>query len=371
MLIRAAVEQILLRVGQPNAGGSLIAAARRLGYPILISANAFAEMYPKNSEWCGSFKRFRLPPRARFEGMNVALDSGGFVAAVKFGDYRHSIEQYINLVASAQWAWWASMDYCCEPEVAGDRPTRLLRMAATVDLYYQCRTAARRRGLTDPMPVLQGWKTGEYLQSMEWYGFEQWPALVGVGSVCRRHIHGPDGLFEVIAALDRALPAGVRLHLFGVKSGALEALGNHPRIASVDSMAWDFAARRARPVGRDMQFRIECMIEWVEAQKKHLGAATRGSGIQGTLPGLFDGLESKDFESCVLEALALQHADLILSGDMPYLDAVWDVKRDAATAIAIARATPQSRRCMVKLEELIAGLGDRVEALYGQQLSHS
>lgn len=35
------------------------------------------------------------------------------------------------------------MDYCCEPQVAQGRAIRLLRMAATVALYYKCRSVAR------------------------------------------------------------------------------------------------------------------------------------------------------------------------------------------------------------------------------------
>lgn len=51
--------------------------------------------------------------------MDVALDSAGFVAWAHYGDFPWTVEQYVALAASRPWAWWASMDACCEPEVAG------------------------------------------------------------------------------------------------------------------------------------------------------------------------------------------------------------------------------------------------------------
>ena len=48
--------------------------------------------------------------------------------------------------------------------------------------------------------------------------------MVGVGSVCRRHLHGPDGLIAIMGALDRVLPSGTVVHLFGAKGNALPAL---------------------------------------------------------------------------------------------------------------------------------------------------
>jgi len=73
-----------------------------------------------------------------------------------------------------------------------------------------------------------------------------------------------------VEALDRVLPSGVGLHLFGVKGTALRFLSDHPRIASVDSMAWDFAARRQVPVGRTAEMRIDVMHEWVRRNASQL-----------------------------------------------------------------------------------------------------
>ena len=355
--------RLIVRVGLPTPTGRLVRAARSRRYPVLFSANAFARRYPPRHEREGSFQRFGLPDPEQLQGLDVALDSAGFVAAVRYGDYPWSVADYVELAAAYPWAWWASMDYCCEREVATDRPLRLLRMAATVALYYECRAEARLRGLSDPMPVLQGWTVSEYLQSMDWLALAEWPHLVGVGSVCRRSVHGVDGVLAIVEALDRALPPGVQLHLFGVKSEALAVLAHHPRIASTDSMAWDFAARRERPRQRTAAFRIHCMERWMHQQDAQLTTRARGAGLQTTLSALFDSALETEFEAQVLEALALQHAELILSRDLCLLDAVWSAKRDAATAITWVRQRRVSTTDLTALDELIDGLAQRVEVL--------
>ncbi len=113
------------------------------------------------------------------------------------------------------------------------------------------------------MPVLQGWKPDDYLDCANRMG--ALPALIGIGSVCRRQISGPDGLGAIIEALDAALPSGVRFHLFGVKGAALAELGPCDRIASIDSMAWDFDARYTRNGGPStLEHRAECLVRWYQ-----------------------------------------------------------------------------------------------------------
>lgn len=90
-----------------------------------------------------------------------------------------------------------------------------------------------------------------------------WPDLVGLGSVCRRRLQDEDGLLAIVSRLDAALPAHVRLHLFGVHSEAVEPLVSAygHRLASYDSQAWGMAARHdaraqrrelAEQLGRDV-----------------------------------------------------------------------------------------------------------------------
>jgi hypothetical protein len=49
------------------------------------------------------------------------------------------------------------------------------------------------------------------------------PALIDLGSVCRRHLTDPrHGLFAILEGLEGHVPAGAKLHLFRVMGQALE-----------------------------------------------------------------------------------------------------------------------------------------------------
>ena len=98
-------------------------------------------------------------------------------------------------------------------------------------------------------------------------------------------------------------------------------------------------------------------------QDAQLTTRARGAGLQTTLSALFDSALETEFEAQVLEALALQHAELILSRDLCLLDAVWSAKRDAATAITWVRQRRVSTTDLTALDELIDGLAQRVEVL--------
>lgn len=355
--------RLTVRVGVPLAGGRLVQAARERAYPVLFSANAFANTYRAGHEREQEFRSFRAPDPAQFEGLDAALDSAGFVAAARYGDYRWTVEDYYDLVASHAWTWHASMDYCCEPQVARDRPLRILRIAGTAAMLTRCRAEASRRGLPMPMPVLQGWTAAEYATCAELLPLVEWPDLVGLGSVCRREVSGPDGILAILSALDAVLPQHVRLHLFGVKSTALEMLAGHPRVASVDSMAWDFRARAERRTGRDIEFRVSHMESWARRQAAIASRPNPYVGTQGVLfdPTDYDGLDS--VETMALEALALQYADLLLDGDMEYMEAVWAARQDGPTVLALLRSEGLNESTLAELDDIIAGLGDRIERL--------
>lgn len=224
---------MIVRLGIPASFPRFSAAARALGAPMLVSANAFARQ--------GILKFPRADP---FGDADVALDSAGFVAMMRYGGYPWSVADYVRLAAARLWAWWAARDYCCEPEIAGNVDEVARRIRLTIASLHECREAGAAAGIAPPMPVLQGWRPADYLRCAESMG--DLPPLVGVGSVCRRSLAGSDGLLAVLGMLDAALPCHVKLHLFGVKGAAISALAGHPRIASVDSMAWDFAARREK-----------------------------------------------------------------------------------------------------------------------------
>jgi len=198
--------------GIPTTQQSFLKVARTAGAPLLVSANAF---------WKGD----------RFSGYEVlwdievplALDCGGFVAMKRYGGYRWSVLDYIALAVMLRPVWWAAQDYSCEPETAANSAEIGRRIRNTV--FTLAETLARvihwnqeLPGLpaTAPMPVIQGWKPADYTtcaKLMEDHvisdpaaarilGSNQWPTLVGVGSVCRRNLTGPNNLYQIIDALD-------------------------------------------------------------------------------------------------------------------------------------------------------------------------
>jgi hypothetical protein len=44
-----------------------------------------------------------------------ALDCGGLTAMKRYGGYRWTIWDYVDLATQLRPLWWSAMDYCCEP----------------------------------------------------------------------------------------------------------------------------------------------------------------------------------------------------------------------------------------------------------------
>jgi hypothetical protein len=267
--------------GIPTTQQSFLGVARSLESPILVSANAFW----KNDRFCNYEVLWDIE-------VPLALDSGGFVAMRKYGGYRWKVLDYLDLAVMLRPVWWAAPDYCCEPEIAADPAGVTKRIRDTV--FTLGETLARvihwnqelpGQPAVAPMPVIQGWKPEDYrtcVKLMEDHvisdpaaalalGSNEWPALVGVGSVCRRHLTGPYNLYRIVDALEEALPSHVGFHLFGVKSTALAKLKDRSRVISADSMAWNYAARReayAKRIPKTKELLCEKMTTWVERQRR-------------------------------------------------------------------------------------------------------
>ncbi|MBB5405057.1 hypothetical protein [Paraburkholderia youngii] len=98
--------------------------------------------------------------------------------------------------------------------------------------------------------------------------------LIGLGSVCRRHLIDPrHGLFAILEGLEGHLPPGAFVHLFGVKGQAMSRV----KVDSVDSMAGDFATRvKARQAGisNTIAHRAAEMNRWMAAASRRAAPAT-------------------------------------------------------------------------------------------------
>lgn len=253
------------------SNGPLLAKARELQAPILISASAFSRWRNESIDppirrpsWMGgsdlalvdefptnrlrTWEGWNLTSLKNAAGLDVSLDSAGFVAMALHNGFPWSPEQYIfGLCAAYPWASFSSLDQCVEPQIAPNRYEVQERVSKTINLNKTCQMLANDVGIGDRMmPVIQGATADDYLRCFDalenLIGVDR---TIGVGSMCRRKVAGEDGIVSIVEKLHRHLPPGVRLHLFGLKSDGAECVADlDNRIASIDSQAYGFRARK-------------------------------------------------------------------------------------------------------------------------------
>jgi hypothetical protein len=243
---------------------------------VLVSANALSR-WRTDEDGYRAWAGFDLRPLRLVAQHAVALDSAGFVAARRYRGFPWETEDYLDLAASAPWLWWASQDWCVEPELAGDRDAVFDRISGTVRLNTQCLIGAERRGIRHNfVPVIQGWEPLDYARCIERMPFVREFPLVGVGSMCRRHVGGPNGILAVLETLAGAFAGSeTRFHLFGLKSQGMQLAALDPRVASCDSQAYGLAARqdalRLR-ISKTDRMLAGVMRDWYERQMAMLTA---------------------------------------------------------------------------------------------------
>jgi hypothetical protein len=144
--------------------------------------------------------------------------------------------------------------------------------------------------------------------------------------MCRRDIHGPEGLIAVVDHLDQILPIGVRLHAFGVKGTALPfLLPFRHRIASIDSQAYGISARRAAHTARTPktdEFVADHLERWVAGQQRRLSLPPQRLPQQ--LHAERENPPSDPWEAAIARARS-EIRDLIESGDLDHdeITAAW------------------------------------------------
>lgn len=189
--------------------------------------------------------RLRQLPRAACRWM---LDSGGFTEISMFGEWRTEARPYVAAVQRyaaeiGQLEAAAIQDWMCEPFI--------VRKTGLSVAEHQRRTVASYLELMSLdsslpwLPVLQGFTRDDYLRCFELYraaGVDLTTlARVGLGSVCRRQATS-----EAAAIVTELSGLGVRLHGFGFKLGGLALVAD--QLASSDSLAWSYDARRSAPL---------------------------------------------------------------------------------------------------------------------------
>lgn len=315
---------MLFRLGLPDTRADYVDAARSMGAPILLSASAFTRRWPEEDRARDlPHPGFRLTNREtileRLKGVDYALDSAGYVIQSHWGGYIWQIEQHVRLAGAYPWTWWAAPDVCCEPEVAANREEVWARIALTIGLYRRACDEADRQNVRHPMPVLQGYAWEDYLRCYERLAPPDDASIIGIGSMCRRHLKGENGLEQVLDRLGRELPKNMKVHLFGIKSTAMAAIAyTHPFVASVDSQAWGVSLRRNHPTGRTNAISVEYMRRFYETQTRHIGEATHASSqIMLSIPSAQSPYRGKSREYGKFAQLAM-HA-IEQTGHGPYL----------------------------------------------------
>lgn len=237
---------------------------RLLSIPLMVSHRTLA--------------RYRVLPRAAGVWFK---DSGGFTQLQMHGSWDGlpaaqfvaETRRYALEVGSMQYA--APRDWMCEPIILAKTGLSIAEhQRRTVADYLDLREKAPEIPWT---PVLQGWKLSDYLRCLEMYDQagvelivseaearqryarrigkvpdqlteeEQARALaaerplVGVGTICRRQ-----GTDEAARILGRLAAEGLRLHAFGLKIQGIPRAAAY--LASSDSLAWSYAARREQPL---------------------------------------------------------------------------------------------------------------------------
>lgn len=209
-------------------------------------------------------KRF---PRARGRWWQ---DSNGFTELNMFGSYQTSPEDYVaqtrrhaDQIGNMEYA--SPQDWMCEPFVVEKTGLSVTEhQIRTIHSLLDLRELAPE---IPWVPVLQGWRGVDYMRHIEAYGragidLTQEP-IVGVGTVCRRQgTHEGVDLFKLLSWY------GLRLHGFGVKLSGLRKASRY--LASADSLAWSYAARRRRepcPWGKTHKNCANCLpyaLRWRE-----------------------------------------------------------------------------------------------------------
>jgi hypothetical protein len=215
-----------------------------------------------------------------------ALDSGGFTELSMHGAWQTTPAAYVDAVRLyaheiGNLEWVAPQDWMCEPfMLAKTGLTVQQHQERTVANYLDLHAMAPRLPF---VPVVQGWELADYLRCVELYDragvdLREEP-LVGLGSVCRRQATGE---IEVIAGALAGL--GLRLHGFGVKSSGLARYAEH--LASADSMAWSYDARRSPALpGHTHKNCANCMV-WagIAGHEPRRAARPEGAVIERTAP---------------------------------------------------------------------------------------
>lgn len=268
------------------------------GVPKFVSASRFARYRTGAERW---------PVGAQ---VRYALDSGAYIAlngANKEVPWFADDDTYGGMVARFLDNSGYPADFCaprdmpCEPNVRKITGLSVRdHQELTLDSYLWL---SREFPWLPWAPVLQGWEASDYPVHVRMYedaGVDLAAAhRVGIGSICRRG-HLP----AIVDVIEQFAESGYRMHGFGVKTTALPVIGH--LLASADSMAWSFHARRSSVRLPGCEHAGDCRncyryaIHWREQVLASLADVREPACVQGDLFA-----ELAEFAAMVSEGLSL------------------------------------------------------------------
>lgn len=213
------------------------------------------------ASWDDERKRFKIrrPPADHIT--SIAIDSGGFTAAQKWGKYPWTPQQYTDFIRETArdvtLDFCAVMDYACEREVNRiTYHTNRQRIKATI----RNETALKALAPDLPwLPVLQGNTIEERsidINLRAKIGLLP-TTFAGIGSICGRT---PSQAQQAIRFYTQHLP-GVKFHPFGIHIQALDADDVYWLIKSWDTYSWNWP-RGAKNLDRPPEYRHQEGETW-------------------------------------------------------------------------------------------------------------
>lgn len=198
-------------------------------------------MLVASAHWDDIRQRFRIVRPPADIVSSIAIDSGGFTAARRWGHYPWTMEQYIDFIRAesrdVDLDFCAVMDYACERGVNRETyHTNCERIHASI-----CNDAALRAYAPD-LPWLSVLQGHTYQERAHDIALRRRIKLLpdkyaGIGSVCGR---SPVEARGVLKFYGEKLPPGVRFHGFGLHVQTLDDDYAYALTQSWDSYAWNW-----------------------------------------------------------------------------------------------------------------------------------
>ena len=231
-----------------------------LGCPYL---NKISELYPRHPRAVISVNSLYKKRKNGYEcrkslfdpgKVEILLDSGAFSRLCgQFGYNGHlPVLEYARVIRKfstcGKWLGVVTQDWMCEEFVLEQTGLDILtHQRLTLEGYDRLREELGNGHSFTILPVLQGYKPGDYAYHVREYGDRiQSGDWVGVGSLCRRNA-SPERIREVLLAIHRER-SDLRLHGFGVKKTALKFGGIVNLLYSADSCAWGLWSGKNRKI---------------------------------------------------------------------------------------------------------------------------